>query len=89
MFLFQGFCYTPCNGKALGTLPMANLDYSMTLKYLLLWIGIGGFLAATFIGSIAWYNSRKPAGWEDTQTPGWVPKMGTEAAEPADSERQG
>lgn len=66
---------------------MANLDYSMTLKYVLFWIGIGRFLAAAFIGSIAWYNSRKPAGWEDTETPGWVPKVGPDKAETPDSKR--
>ncbi|NJL49675.1 MAG: hypothetical protein HC929_22375 [Leptolyngbyaceae cyanobacterium SM2_5_2] len=60
----------------------------MTLKYALLWIGIGGFLAGAFIGSIAWYNSRKPAGWEDAETPDWVPKIGPDATDPADSNRQ-
>ncbi len=68
---------------------MADLDYSMTLKHILLWTGVGGFLAAAFIGSIAWYNSRKPAGWEDTETPGWVPKVGPDETETPDSERQG
>jgi hypothetical protein len=34
-----------------------------------------GFIAAVTIGSIAWYNSKRPAGWEDTQKPDIVPKV--------------
>ncbi|OLT62650.1 photosystem II assembly protein Psb35 [Moorena bouillonii] len=34
-----------------------------------------GFVAAVVIGSIAWYNSKRPAGWEGSDTPNWVPKI--------------
>ncbi len=34
-----------------------------------------GFIAAVTIGSIAWYNSSRPAGWENTKTPTIVPKV--------------
>lgn len=34
-----------------------------------------GFVAAVSIGSIAWYNSKRPAGWEDAQRPDIVPKV--------------
>ncbi len=34
-----------------------------------------GFIAAVTIGSIAWYNSKRPAGWENTERPDFVPKM--------------
>ena len=34
-----------------------------------------GFIAAVSIGSIAWYNSKRPAGWEDVQRPDIVPDM--------------
>ncbi|PZD71180.1 hypothetical protein C1752_07456 [Acaryochloris thomasi RCC1774] len=34
-----------------------------------------GFTAAVTIGSIAWYNSRRPAGWEDKERPGFIPKV--------------
>lgn len=37
-----------------------------------------GFLAAVTIGSIAWYNSKRPAGWENMERPDIVPKMGNE-----------
>ncbi|MCL2931100.1 MAG: hypothetical protein MGG11_01995 [Trichodesmium sp. MAG_R03] len=44
-----------------------------------LWIPIGvvvvGFLAAITIGSIAWYNSKRPAGWENAQRPDYIPKV--------------
>lgn len=34
-----------------------------------------GFIAAVTIGSIAWYNSKRPAGWEDAQRPDFVPDL--------------
>lgn len=36
---------------------------------------IGGFVAAVTIGSIAWYNSKRPPGWEDKDRPDFVPKV--------------
>lgn len=37
-----------------------------------------GFIAAIAIGSIAWYNSKRPAGWEDKERPNVIPKVDTE-----------
>lgn len=34
-----------------------------------------GFLAAVTIGSIAWYNSKRPVGWEDKARPDVVPEV--------------
>lgn len=34
-----------------------------------------GFIAAVSIGSIAWYNSKRPAGWEGKDRPDFVPEM--------------
>ncbi len=34
-----------------------------------------GFIACVSIGSIAWYNSKRPAGWEGSERPGWVPGL--------------
>lgn len=34
-----------------------------------------GFIAAVTIGSIAWYNSKRPPGWEDKQRPDVVPEV--------------
>jgi hypothetical protein len=34
-----------------------------------------GFLAAVTIGSIAWYNSKRPAGWENAERPNFVPEI--------------
>lgn len=36
---------------------------------------ITGFIAAVVIGSIAWYNSKRPPGWEDKERPDVVPKI--------------
>jgi hypothetical protein len=37
-----------------------------------------GFIAAAVIGSIAWYNSKRPPGWEDAERPDIVPKVGND-----------
>ena len=34
-----------------------------------------GFIAAVSIGSIAWYNSKRPAGWENAKRPDFVPDV--------------
>jgi len=38
-----------------------------------------GFIAATTIGSVAWYNSKRPVGWEGKERPDIVPKVDKEA----------
>ena len=47
-----------------------------------LWIPIAvlivGFVAAVGIGSIAWYNSKRPPGWEDKLRPDYVPEVDQE-----------
>ncbi|MEO0456498.1 MAG: hypothetical protein AAF152_07930 [Cyanobacteria bacterium P01_A01_bin.114] len=53
-------------GEVVGSgMPM----YYFTLVYVV------GFVAAVAIGSIAWYNSKRPAGWEDVDRPSFIPKM--------------
>ncbi|HIK27897.1 MAG: hypothetical protein N3E45_12140 [Oscillatoriaceae bacterium SKW80] len=37
-----------------------------------------GFIAAVVLGSIAWYNSKRPVGWEDKEPPSIVPKINKE-----------
>lgn len=37
-----------------------------------------GFLAAVTIGSIAWYNSKRPVGWENAQRPDIIPEVKTD-----------
>ncbi|MEO0348458.1 MAG: hypothetical protein AAF282_00230 [Cyanobacteria bacterium P01_A01_bin.15] len=34
-----------------------------------------GFAAAVTIGSIAWYNSKRPPGWEGKERPDVVPDV--------------
>ena len=34
-----------------------------------------GFVSAVSIGSIAWYNSKRPPGWESKERPDLVPKV--------------
>lgn len=49
-----------------GTVP-----YSLFLTI----IGVVGFAAAVGIGSVAWYNSKRPVGWESKERPDVVPKV--------------
>ncbi|NEP40147.1 MAG: hypothetical protein F6K35_13255 [Okeania sp. SIO2H7] len=34
-----------------------------------------GFVAAVTMGSIAWYDSKRPPGWENKERPDVVPKV--------------
>ncbi|MCC0175727.1 hypothetical protein I4641_01875 [Waterburya agarophytonicola K14] len=43
-----------------------------------------GFIAAVSIGSIAWYNSKRPAGWENAERPDIVPNVSKEKDSDAD-----
>lgn len=36
---------------------------------------IVGFAAAATMGSIAWYNSKRPLGWEGKERPDFVPEV--------------
>jgi hypothetical protein len=46
-----------------------HFPLSFTLVYVV------GFIAAVSIGSIAWYNSKRPVGWEDKERPNIVPEI--------------
>ncbi len=46
-----------------------HFPISATLVYVV------GFIAAVTIGSIAWYNSKRPVGWEDKKRPDIVPDV--------------
>lgn len=50
----------------------SGLPISFTAVYVI------GFIAAVTIGSIAWYNSKRPVGWEDKERPSAVPKVNKE-----------
>ena len=41
----------------------------------LLMLGGLGFLVAVTVGSIAWYNSKRPVGWENKERPDIVPEV--------------
>ncbi len=45
-----------------------------------------GFVAAVGIGSIAWYNSKRPVGWEDKDRPDLIPEVKAELEEASSSD---
>lgn len=50
---------------------LGSESYAISLNL----IGIVGFAAAVGLGSIAWYNSKRPKGWEDKSRPEIVPEI--------------
>jgi hypothetical protein len=48
---------------------MSNFPVSAVAVYVV------GFIAAVTLGSIAWYNSKRPPGWEDKERPPVVPEV--------------
>jgi hypothetical membrane protein len=54
---------------AVGVEAAPHFPISFTLVYVV------GFIAAVTIGSIAWYNSKRPVGWENKERPDIVPKV--------------
>ena len=59
----------------LGAAAGGGLPSSFVLVYVV------GFVAAVAIGSIAWYNSKRPAGWEDKDKPDFIPSVKTDSEE--------
>ena len=59
--LMQTAAQAPENGP--------HFPLSFTLVYVV------GFISAATIGSIAWYNSKRPVGWEDKERPNIVPEV--------------
>jgi hypothetical protein len=47
----------------------SNFPVAFTLVYVV------GFIAAVTVGSLAWYNSKRPPGWENVERPNIVPKV--------------
>ena len=50
-----------------------NEGFQFPLAFTLVYVV--GFIAAVSIGSIAWYNSKRPAGWESKKRPDFVPEV--------------
>jgi hypothetical protein len=56
--------------------PLLGVASDFPLAFTLVYVV--GFIAAVGIGSIAWYNSKRPPGWEASDRPNIVPKVDTE-----------
>jgi hypothetical protein len=53
----------------------AALSSNQLAETLLPLVVILGFGAVITLGSIAWYNSKRPLGWEDKKRPNVVPEV--------------
>jgi len=56
--------------------------YQFPLAFTLLYVF--GFIAAVIGGSLAWYNSKRPPGWEGTDRPNIVPELSNVDTSPSD-----
>ncbi len=45
-----------------------------------------GLVAAVSLGLVAWYNSKRPPGWETAERPSFIPKLDLDEAPPAEDE---
>lgn len=65
--------------QMLHTLAVAEAGYHFAINFVDLDIDIAvlvlGFIAAVTLGSVAWYNSKRPVGWEDKERPDVVPEI--------------
>lgn len=59
-------------------LPMEILAVAGEFPTYFVAVYVVGFIAAVTIGSIAWYNSKRPVGWEDSSKPDYVRDLKTE-----------
>lgn len=50
--------------------PVAAISLSLVV--------VAGFVAAISLGSLAWYNSKRPPGWEGKKRPSIVPEIPVE-----------
>lgn len=53
----------------ISTKPGTQFPWAFTAVY------AAGFVAAVGFGSLAWYNSKRPVGWEDKERPDVVPEI--------------
>jgi hypothetical protein len=67
--------------------PVPESSVSLSTPILVL---VAGFIAAATIGSVAWYNSKRPPGWEAKERPDFVPKVDKDdlIAEVSDSNKK-
>lgn len=55
------------------TLQLAVAETTFPAMSVLVGVGVLGFVAAVTVGSVAWYNSKRPAGWEGRERPSFIP----------------
>ncbi len=59
-------------GKTLEAASQTSTQFGSVLLPIVI---VVGFAAAVGLGSLAWYNSKRPAGWEDKERPEFIPKV--------------
>jgi hypothetical protein len=66
--------------EVLTIAPAASNEFSTVLLPIVIVVGIS---AAIGLGSVAWYNSKRPMGWEDKKRPNFIPKIEESGEMPA------
>jgi hypothetical protein len=65
LLIVQGF-------EMLAIAPESSNQFSSILLPI---VAVVGFAAAVGLGSLAWYNSKRPMGWQDKERPDFIPKV--------------
>ena len=58
-----------------SAIQVAEKQPSNSMLIVLAAVGVIGWIAASIFGSIAWYNSKRPVGWENKERPDFVPDV--------------
>ncbi len=75
-FVILSVRYCKCNlCKVVLSYLKSNGFHDMVLYLSLM---AAGFVTCVFFGSLAWYASKRPAGWESAEAPGWAKSLGVE-----------
>jgi hypothetical protein len=61
--------------QGVETLEVASQTSTQFGSILLPIVVVVGFAAAVGLGSLAWYNSKRPAGWENKARPEFIPEV--------------
>lgn len=61
--------------QGFATLAIAPESSNQFGTILLPIVAVVGFAAAVGLGSLAWYNSKRPTGWQDKERPDFIPKV--------------
>lgn len=77
IFVKIGFRYPPNHYFLKNMFALPILAVAGTFPTYFVAVYVVGLVAAVSIGLVAWYNSKRPVGWERSKRPDFIPKINT------------